>query len=110
MSRRGWVLFAAMCLIWGVPYLFIRVAVRDRRPSCVVAMRTGIAALCLLPIAMRRVDMHDLLARWRPLLLYTAVEVTLPWWLLTRAEQHLTSALAGLLLAAVPLFGVLVSR
>src|SRR3954451_10703211 len=100
-----------MCLIWGVPYLLIRVAVDDGlSPATVVFLRTGIAALVLAPVAIRRGGLADLLPRWRPLLLYSAIEVALPWWLLTDAERHLSSALAGLLLAAVPLFGILLSR
>ena len=110
MSRRGWLLFAAMCLIWGVPYLFIRVAVRDMSPASVVFLRTAIAALVLLPVALRRSVLLDLVRRWRPLLVYTVIEVTGPWWLLTSAEQHISSALAGLLIAAVPLIGVVLSR
>jgi drug/metabolite transporter (DMT)-like permease len=110
VSRRGWLLFSAMCLIWGVPYLLIRVAVEDLSPASVVFLRTGIAALVLAPVAIRRGGLSDLVARWRPLLLYSAIEVALPWWFLTDAERHLSSALAGLLLAAVPLFGIVLAR
>src|SRR3954468_12318085 len=100
-----------MCLIWGVPYLLIRVAVDDGlSPATVVFLRTGIAALVLAPVAIRRGGLADLVMRWRPLLLYSAIEVALPWWLLTDAERHLSSALAGLLLAAVPLFGIVLAR
>jgi drug/metabolite transporter (DMT)-like permease len=109
VSRRGWLLFAAMCLIWGVPYLLIRVAVRDLSPAMVVFLRTGLGALVLAPVAMRRGRLADLVARWRPLLLYSAIEVAIPWWFLSDAETHLSSALAGLLLAAVPLFAILVA-
>ena len=109
MSRRGWLLFAAMCLIWGVPYLLIRVAVRELSPAMVVFLRTGLGALVLAPVAMRRGRLADLVARWRPLLLYSAIEVAVPWWFLSDAETHLSSALAGLLLAAVPLFAILVA-
>src|SRR3954471_21763555 len=99
-----------MCLIWGVPYLLIRVAVEDMSPATVVFLRTGIAALVLAPVAVRRGGLPDLVARWRPLLVYSAIEVALPWWFLTEAERHLSSALAGLLLAAVPLFGIVLAR
>ena len=109
MSRRGWLLFAAMCVIWGVPYLLIRVAVRDLSPATVVFLRTGLGALFLAPVAIRRGGLADLVARWRPLLLYSAVEVAVPWWFLTDAERHLSSALAGLLLAAVPLFAIAIA-
>lgn len=110
MSRRGWILFAAMCVIWGIPYLLIRVAVRDLSPASVVFFRSAAAASLLLPIALRRGTLIDVFTRWRPLLLFTVLEVTAPWWLLSAAEQHMSSALAGLLLAAVPLFGVVLSR
>jgi drug/metabolite transporter (DMT)-like permease len=110
VSRRGWLLFTAMCVIWGVPYLLIRVAVRDLSPEAVVFFRTAGATLLLLPIAVRRGALGDVFRRWKPLLVFTVIEVTAPWWLLSTAEEHLSSALAGLLIAAVPLFGVVLSR
>jgi drug/metabolite transporter (DMT)-like permease len=108
LTRRGALLFAAMCVIWGIPYLMIRVAVRELAPVTMVFFRTGIAAALLLPLAARRRELRPLLARWRPLLAYTAVEVALPWLLLGRAETKLTSSLTGLLIAAVPLVGALI--
>src|SRR5690242_15258397 len=99
-----------MCLLWGVPYLLIRVAVKEISPATVVFLRTGIAALVLAPLAVRRGGVAELVARWRPLLLFTVIEVAIPWWLLTDAEQHLSSALAGLLIAAVPLFALVLGR
>lgn len=107
MTRRGALLFAAMCVIWGVPYLMIRVAVRELAPVTLVFGRTMIGALLLLPAAMLRGELRPLLRRWAPLLLYTAVEVAIPWVLLARAETKLTSSLTGLLIAAVPLVGAL---
>lgn len=106
MTRRNWLLFAAMCVIWGIPYLLIRVAVRDMSPADLVFGRTGIAAVVLLPIAIVRGDLAPLWRRWRPLLAYTAVELTIPWLLLSDAETKLSSSLSGLLVAAVPLAGV----
>src|SRR5438105_15897349 len=99
-----------MCLIWGLPYLLIRVAVRDLEPSAVVFARTAIGALLLLPVALHRGVLPQLRGRIGWLLVFTAVELAIPWLLLTRAEEHLTSSLAGLLVAAVPLFGVAVAR
>jgi drug/metabolite transporter (DMT)-like permease len=110
MTRRSWVLFGAMCLIWGLPYLLIRVAVRDLSPATVVFARTVIAAVLLAPVAIWRGMLPSLRGHWRWLLIFTVVELTVPWFLLTSAEQHLTSSLAGLLVAAVPLFGVVLSR
>src|SRR5258707_9021284 len=110
MSRRGALLFAAMSVIWGLPYLLIRVAVRDLSPATLVFARTGVAVLLLLPFAVRPRLLRPLLPRWRPLLVYTVVEVTGPWLLLARAEQHLSSSLSGLLVAATPLIGVALAR
>jgi drug/metabolite transporter (DMT)-like permease len=110
MSRRGALLFAAMSVIWGLPYLLIRVAVRDLSPATLVTARTGLAALLLLPFAARPRVLRPLVAHWRPLLVYTVVEVTGPWLLLARAEQHLTSSLSGLLIAATPLIGAALTR
>jgi drug/metabolite transporter (DMT)-like permease len=105
VSRRGWVLFAAMCVIWGLPYLFIRVAVEHLSPGTLVFLRTAGAAAVLLPVAMSRGLVRPVLARWRPVLLFSLVEVTIPWVLLSDAERHVTSSLAALMIAAVPLIG-----
>lgn len=107
MTRRGALLFAAMCVIWGIPYLMIRVAVRELAPVTLVFLRTSIAALLLLPPAALRGELRPLLARWRPLVAYTAIEVAVPWVLLAKAETRLASSLTGLLIAAVPLVGAL---
>ena len=108
LTRRGALLFAAMCIIWGIPYLMIRVAVRELAPVTMVFLRTGIAAALLVPLAARRGELRPLIAGWRPLLAYTAIEVALPWYLLGHAETKLTSSLTGLLIAAVPLVGALI--
>ena len=108
MTRRGAVLFGAMCLIWGVPYLMIRVAVRELAPVTLVFLRTAIGALLLAPFAAWRRELRPLVSRWWPLLAYTVIEVVIPWVLLARAETKLTSSLTGLLIAAVPLVGAVV--
>ena len=108
MTRRGALLFAAMCVIWGVPYLMIRVAVRELAPVTLVFLRTGIGAALLLPFAAARGELRPLYRYWRPLLAYSAIEVAIPWVLLARAETRLTSSLTGLLVAAVPLVGAVV--
>jgi drug/metabolite transporter (DMT)-like permease len=108
MTRRNWLLFGAMCIIWGIPYLLIRVAVRDVSPPDLVFARTGIAGLILLPVALWRGALMPVLRRWRPLLAYTITELAIPWLLLSDAETKLSSSLAGLLVAAVPLAGVVI--
>lgn len=105
MTRRGWALFAAMAVIWGIPYLLIKVAVGDLSPITLVFLRTGIGTLLLLPLAVRRDSLSPLLPHWKAVLAYTFVEVTVPWLLLSNAERHLSSSLTGLLIAAVPLIG-----
>jgi drug/metabolite transporter (DMT)-like permease len=105
VSRRGAVLFAALCVVWGIPYLLIKVAVEEVSPVALVFLRTAIATVLLLPIALGRGTVRPVLARWRPMLAYTVVEIAAPWLLLSDAERHLTSSLSGLLVAAVPLVG-----
>jgi drug/metabolite transporter (DMT)-like permease len=108
MSRRGALLFAAMCVIWGVPYLMIRVAVRELAPVTLVFLRTAFGSLLLVPFAAARGELRPLLRHWKALVAYTAVEVSIPWVLLARAEQRLSSSLTGLLIAAVPLVGAVI--
>jgi drug/metabolite transporter (DMT)-like permease len=109
MSRRGWVLFIAMGVIWGVPYLLIKVAVSGLTPASLVFWRTAVAAVLLVPLAAARGQLRPLLPRWRPLLAYTAAELAIPWLFLSNAEKHLSSSLTGLLIAAVPLVGALLA-
>jgi len=105
VTRRGPVLFAALCVVWGIPYLLIKVAVGELSPVTLVFLRTGLATVLLLPLAFARGMVRPVLAKWRPLLAFTAVEIAAPWLLLSDAERHLTSSLSGLLIAAVPLVG-----
>jgi drug/metabolite transporter (DMT)-like permease len=105
MTRRGLVLFGLMSIIWGIPYLFIRVAVAEITPATLVLARTAIAAAILLPIALARVDLRPVLGRWRWVVAFAAVEIAIPWVALGSAEQHLSSSLTGLLIAGVPLVG-----
>src|SRR3954467_8366429 len=108
MNRRGAVLFAAMCVIWGLPYLMIRVAVRELAPVTLVFCRTALGALLLLPFALGRSELMPAFRRWWPLLAYSVIEVAVPWILLSDAETKLTSSLTGLLIAAVPLVGAVI--
>jgi drug/metabolite transporter (DMT)-like permease len=110
VSRKGWLLFLSLCVIWGVPYLFIRVAVRELPPPALVFLRTAPAALLLLPFALRRGEIRNLVRSWRWVLLYTLVELCVPWLLLSHAEERISSSLAGLLIAMVPLIGAVLYR
>ena len=98
-----------MSVIWGVPYLFIRVADRGLEPAVIVSGRTLIGALVLLPLAARAKAIRPVLPAWRWLVAFAVIEMAVPWYLLTDAERHLPSALTGLLVAAVPLVGAAIS-
>jgi drug/metabolite transporter (DMT)-like permease len=74
-----------------------------------VLARTSLAAAILLPIAILRVDLRPILARWRWVVAFAAVEIAIPWVMLGSAEQHLSSSLTGLLIAGVPLVGAVLA-
>jgi len=109
MSGEAWVLFAAMSLIWGLPYLFIKVAVAEVDPATLVFARTTLALIILLPLAMRAGALRPALRHWRPAAIFALLEMGIPWLLLSDAETRISSALAGLLLAAVPIIGAVVT-
>jgi drug/metabolite transporter (DMT)-like permease len=110
VTRRGWLLFSALGVIWGIPYLLIKVAVRELSPASLVFLRTAIGAALLLPVVARRGNVRALVARWRPIALFTVVELAIPWLLLSDAERRVTSSLAGLFMASVPLVGAVLAR
>jgi drug/metabolite transporter (DMT)-like permease len=98
-----------MSVVWGLPYLLIKVAVRDLTPATVVGARTAIGAMVLLPLALRQGHLRPLLRAWKPLLAYGVVEMAVPWWLLSDAERRLPSSLSGLLIATVPLMALILA-
>jgi drug/metabolite transporter (DMT)-like permease len=95
-----------MCVIWGIPYLLIRVAVREVTPATLVFLRTGISTLILLPLAVHRDELRPILARWRLVAVFAVIEIAVPWVLLSSAERRVSSSLAALLIAATPFVGV----
>ena len=107
MSRRGWALFLTMSVIWGIPYLLIKVAVDEVSPVMVVFARCVVGAALLLPWTIAKGQLRPALRHWRALLLFTALEMALPWLLLSYAEQSLSSSLTGLLVATVPFVAAL---
>lgn len=98
-----------MSAIWGLPYLLISISVESLSPAAVVAGRTGIAALLLLPIALKQGSLRTALAHWRWVAAFGAIEMAGPFILLGHAELTMPSGLTGLLVATVPLFGAVVS-
>lgn len=109
MNKRGWVLFIAMALIWGLPYLFIRIGVETLSPFFVVFSRVGLAALVLLPIAVFTGQLKQLKGHWKWVMVFAIVEMTFPFGALTFAEMRITSSLAGLLVAAVPIVSAFIA-
>lgn len=105
MTRRGLLLFAAMSLVWGIPYLLIRVAVAEVSPPVLVFARTALATAILMPFALLRVDLRAVLRHWRWVVAFAVLEIVVPWVLLATAEQRISSSLTGLLIAGVPLVG-----
>ena len=110
MSRRGWLMFAAMSVIWGIPYLLIKVAVGGVPVPVLVLARVAIGAALLLPIAIRRRQLGALAKHWRWLALFALVEIIVPWLLLSEAETRLSSSLSGLLVASVPILVAVLGR
>lgn len=108
MTKRAWLLFIALGVLWGMPYLLIRIAVSAVDPLVVAGSRTLIGALLLLPIAWHRKVLLAGFRKWQWLLAYTLLEINIPWLLLGHAETRLNSSTAGLLLAVVPLFAALI--
>jgi drug/metabolite transporter (DMT)-like permease len=110
MSRRGWLLFFMTGLRWGIPYLFIKVAVDPDggfSPAIVVCLRTAIGAAILLPWAIRQKTLGDAIRGIRYVAPYAVLEMIGPWILIGTAEQKISSGLAGLLVASVPIWATI---
>jgi drug/metabolite transporter (DMT)-like permease len=108
MSKRGWILFISLGLLWGMPYLLIRIAVVELDPLIVAVGRTLIGSLLLLPLALHRNALAPAFRKWKWLLAFTLIEISIPWVLLGHAETRLNSSTAGLLIAVVPLFAAII--
>jgi drug/metabolite transporter (DMT)-like permease len=110
MTRRGWLLFAAVSLLWGIPYALIKVAVDDGVPPASVAFgRVVIGALVLLTLAWRAGTLRTLRGRVRWLAVFAVVEIAVPFPLLAVGERHISSSLAAIVIATAPLFVALLA-
>jgi drug/metabolite transporter (DMT)-like permease len=109
MSKRAWILFMGISVIWGTPYLMIKVAVRTMAPPVIVFGRSAIAAIVVLVLAHRADALRPALRRWRPVAAFGLLEMAAPWVLLVNAEKRLPSGLTGLLIAFVPMIGAVAS-
>ena len=109
LSRRGWLLFAAMGVIWGIPYLLIKVADGGVSVPVLVGTRVALGSALLLPAAIRGGHLRALRGHLRWLAAFTAGEIVGPFALLSNAEKHLPSSTSGLLIAAVPIISALLA-
>lgn len=110
MSLRGWALFAAMSVVWGIPYLLIKIAVEGVSVPVLVLARTAIGAAVLLPVMLYRREWTRVLRHWKPVLAFAFFEMIAAWLLLSDAERRLTSSLTGLLIAATPIVVAVLDR
>jgi len=109
MSRRHWFLFIAVGLLWGMPYLLLKVSVEELSVPVIVCSRTLIGSLVLLPIALSQKTLLPALKKYHYVLLYAVLELFIPWLLITSAEQKITSGLSGLLVATVPIWTTVIA-
>ena len=111
MSRRNAILFLLAGFLWGIPYLFIRVAVDPETgfsPAIVVFLRVFIGALILIPISIYDKSLFSAIKGWKYIAVYALFEMAIPWILIGTAEQSISSGLAGLLVASVPIFSTII--
>jgi drug/metabolite transporter (DMT)-like permease len=104
VERRNWILLLALAALWGASYLFIKIGLDDLSPAGVVFTRTALAAAVLLPFAIKSGGLTPLLRRAPGLFALAAVQVAGPFLLISAGEQHISSSLAGILVAAAPIF------
>jgi drug/metabolite transporter (DMT)-like permease len=110
MSARAWVAFAAVSTLWGMPYLFIKVAVDDGVPPAMLAwVRIVLGGAVLVGLAWRAGTLGSLRGRWKWIAVFGVVEITLPFPLIAAGEQHVSSSLAAIIVAAAPLFVALLA-
>jgi drug/metabolite transporter (DMT)-like permease len=110
MTRRGWALFLTMAVIWGIPYLLIRVAVRQLDPGVLVFSRTAPVAVMLLPIVAARGQISVMMRHLKWIAIFGVVELGVPWYFMATSERHITSSLTSLLICCVPLLTVVAQR
>jgi len=110
MNARAWALFAAVSVVWGVPYFFIKVALDEGVPPTFVAWsRIALGALVLLPLALRAGALRGLRGRGLAILGYAACEIAIPFTLITLGEERVSSSLTAILIASMPLIVALLA-
>ncbi len=110
MSARAWTLFGIVSFLWGIPYLFISIAVDDGIPPAFLAwVRVLLGALILLPIAWRAGLLGGLRNRWRWIAAYAVLEIAIPFPMIATGEQHVSSSVTAILIASTPLLVALLA-
>ncbi len=110
MTRRGWTLLLLLGLIWGMPYLFIRIAVATFEPTTLVLLRVVLAGVILIPVALARRQLSALRGRMGWVILFALMEIGIAWVLINLGERELTSSLTALVIATVPTIGAIAAR
>jgi drug/metabolite transporter (DMT)-like permease len=104
VSARAWAAFAAVSVLWGIPYLFIRVAVDGGMPPIFLAWsRIALSAVVVVVLAWRGGARFELRGRVRWLVAFGILEFAGPFPLIAAGERHVASSLAAIIVAAVPL-------
>lgn len=103
-GARIWGAFALVALVWGTPYLLIKVAIEDGMPPVLIAFfRVAVAAAILLALAAPRGRLRGLGSRWPAVLAFAVIEIAIPFPLLALGETRVSSSLAAILMASIPL-------
>jgi drug/metabolite transporter (DMT)-like permease len=109
MPRRAWILLLVLASVWGASYLFIKIGLEDLSPALIVFLRTALAGIILLPIALSRGALAGVRGLAGPLVLLAAVQVAGPFLLISVGEQEISSSLTGILVASAPIFTALLA-
>lgn len=97
-------MFASVSIVWGIPYLFIKIAVDGGMPPFVLAWgRIVMGAVLLLVLAHRANVIGQIRGHLKALLAYAVFEVCIPFPLIAAGERHVASSLAAIIVASVPL-------
>jgi drug/metabolite transporter (DMT)-like permease len=109
MTWRAWTAFAALCIVWGIPYFFIKLAVAEISPAGVAFGRIALGAMVLLPIAWKRGVLPQTRTALGAIVAFAFIELVGPFFLISLGESWISSSLTGILIATVPLSVVLIS-
>ena len=109
MTLRLGLVFAAVAALWGIPYAFIAIALdHGAEPLMIAWARVAIGAAILVAIAAARRELGGLRPHAPVLVAVAVCDIAAPFTALTFGERHVSSSLAGILVATTPLFvGVL---